>query len=268
MKPVDSSSARQPTIYIPHGGGPWPFMDDPRGRWKSLANFLEQLPQTLPQEPKAVVVVTAHWEAAEFSIASGRQPHLIYDYGGFPPHTYEVEYPAPGAPDVAALAADLAGRAGIDAHLDPNYGWDHGVFVPIAVSWPKADVPVVAVSLKRGLDPAEHLAFGSALAALRDDNVVIIGSGLSTHDLSFSLTVSQADEFDEWLDDTMRSPIDERAERLVHWADAPSARAAHPREEHLLPLMVVTGAGGTDPVERTYHEPMLGLPSAAYAFNN
>lgn len=265
---MKSSPARQPAIYIPHGGGPWPFIEDPRGHWKSLANYLRQIPQTLPQAPSAVVIVTAHWEAPEFSVASGPEPQLIYDYGGFPAHTYELTYPAPGAPDIAAQIAELANGADIRADLDPSYGWDHGVFVPLAVSWPEADVPVVAVSLKQGLDPAEHLAFGAALTSLRGDNIVIIGSGLSTHDLSFRITPAQATEFDEWLEKTMQSPIDERADRLTQWADAPSARIAHPREEHLLPLMVVTGAGGADPVERTYNEPMMGLPAAAYTFGN
>ncbi len=259
---------RQPAIYIPHGGGPWPFMDDPNGMWKSLTRYLQQLPQSLPQTPSAIVVVTAHWEATEFTIASGPQPQLIYDYGGFPGHTYQVTYPAPGEPAVASTAAELVRQAGIEATLDPSYGWDHGVFVPLAVSWPKADVPVVAVSLKTGLDPAEHVAFGAALAGLRDQNVVIIGSGLSTHDLSFRITAPQANEFDSWLDQTLHLPIDERVSQLNKWADAPFARTAHPREEHLLPLMVVTGAGGSDPVERTYHEPMFGLPAAAYSFHS
>ena len=263
---MHATTARQPAIYIPHGGGPWPFMADPQGQYRSLTDYLHQLPHTLPEAPRAIAVVTAHWEAPAFTVASGLNPELIYDYGGFPPNTYQVKYPAPGEPHVAARVAELAHAAGIEANLDPTHGWDHGVFVPMAVSWPDAQVPVVAISLKTGLDPADHLAFGQALAQLRDEGVAIIGSGLSTHDLSFRITPAEAGEFHRWLDDTMRSSMVERVERLTRWAEAPWARAAHPREEHLLPLMVVVGAGGNDPVERAYYEPMFGLPAVAYAF--
>jgi aromatic ring-opening dioxygenase catalytic subunit (LigB family) len=264
---MSSNAARQPAIYIPHGGGPWPYFDDPSGRHDKLAAYLQELPSSLPQEPSAILVITAHWEANNFTIASGPAPQLIYDYGGFPPDTYHVKYPAPGSPEVAALAAQLANAAGITTVLDPNYGWDHGVFVPIAVSWPEAKIPVVAVSLRRGLDPAQHIAFGEALAPLRDQNVVIIGSGLSTHDLSFRVTAAEAAEFDAWLQDTMQQPMAERSRRLERWAQAPSGRRAHPREEHLLPAMVVAGAGGNDTVTRTYNSPLFGLAAAGYAFN-
>jgi aromatic ring-opening dioxygenase catalytic subunit (LigB family) len=260
------NTKRQPAIYIPHGGGPWPFIDDPSGRHDALARYLRDLPGSLPQKPSAILVITAHWEARQFTIASGPQPQLIYDYGGFPPHTYQLKYPAPGAPDVALSAAELVAAAGIDVALDPEYGWDHGVFVPIAVSWPDADVPVVAVSLKQGLDPAEHIAFGAAIESLRDQNVVIIGSGLSIHDLSFRITAAQATQFDQWLYNAMTQPAAVRAERLRRWAVAPSGRIAHPREEHLLPLMVIAGAGGADPVERTYSDTLFGLDTAGYTF--
>ncbi|NNE74808.1 MAG: dioxygenase [Acidimicrobiales bacterium] len=263
---MTTGTQRQPAIYLPHGGGPWPFMHDPNGQYDGLARYLRDVPGSLPQTPSAVLVITAHWEAPTFTVGSGAQPELIYDYGGFPPHTYQLTYPAAGAPAIAARVAELATQAGIDVVLDPDYGWDHGVFVPIAVSWPDADVPVVAVSLKQGLDPAEHIAFGAAIEPLRDENVVIIGSGLSIHDLSFRITAAQATDFDQWLQETMHTPSAGRAARLAGWADAPSGRTAHPREEHLLPLMVVVGAGGSDPVERTYDDLLFGLDTAAYTF--
>jgi aromatic ring-opening dioxygenase catalytic subunit (LigB family) len=261
-------TTRQPAIYIPHGGGPWPFMDDPNGVWDSLADHLRSLPDILPRSPSAVLVVTAHWEAPVFTIASGLRPELIYDYSGFPPHTYRVTYPAPGAPEIARRAADLAIDARIATDLDPVHGWDHGVFVPLAVSWPDADVPVVAVSLRTGLDPLEHIAFGAAIEPLRDENVAIIGSGLSIHDLRFRISSGQAAEFDHWLEESMAHDPPDRARRLADWAAAPGGRAAHPREEHLLPLMVVAGAGGRDSVERTYRDEMLGLPVAGYTFGD
>lgn len=261
-----SSAARQPAVYIPHGGGPWPYFEDPNGRHNRLAEYLRALPTDLPQEPSAILVITAHWEASEFTVSGGAAPELIYDYGGFPPHTYQVKYPAPGSPEIAAEVARLGNASDITTVVDPDYGWDHGVFVPIGVSWPEAKIPVVAVSLKRGLDPAQHIAFGQAIAPLRDQNVVIIGSGLSTHDLSFRITANEAAEFDAWLQDAMEQPSEERSRRLCEWAQAPSGRKAHPREEHLLPAMVVAGAAGNDPVTRTYSDTLFGLAAAGYTF--
>jgi len=241
-------------------------MADPDGAWLSLTEHLRRLPDAMPRPPTAIVVVTAHWEAPEFTVASGSSPDLIFDYYGFPPHTYDLEYPAPGSPEIASKVADLATAAGFPTVTDPKHGWDHGVFVPVAVSWPNADVPIVAVSLRAGLDPTEHIGFGRALAPLRDENVAIIGSGLSIHDLSFRITPDEASQFDRWLEDVMGRHRAERDAALSRWADAPRAREAHPREEHLLPLMVVAGAGNDGPAERIYDDTMFGLPAATYLF--
>ena len=230
-----------------------------------MLEWLKALPTSLPRQPEAIVVVTAHWEAARFTVASGPRPGLIYDYGGFPPETYRITYPAPGHPGVAQRVAELAVAAGFPVELDPAYGWDHGVFVPIAVSWPEADVPVVAVSLRAGLDPDEHLGFGAALAPLRHENVVIIGSGSSTHDLRMRVTRPQSEAFDQWLFDTMSAEPAARVAALAHWAQAPGGQACHPREEHLLPLMVVTGAGGADQATRSFHGEVFGHPMACYS---
>lgn len=254
----------QPAVFVSHGGGPWPFMDDPSGMWDGLTADLRSLPDMLPRPPDAIVVVTAHWEAPVFTVAAGARPELIYDYGGFPAHTYEVRYPAPGAPAVAARIAELAREAGIDVALDAEHGWDHGVFVPLSVGWPDADVPLVAVSLRNGLDPEAHLRFGEAIGVIREENVLILGSGMSTHDLSFRVDQATAAEFDDWLASTMDLPAGPRAERLLDWADAPGARSSHPREEHLLPLMVVAGAGGDHPAVRRYHDEVFGLPAAGF----
>src|SRR5690606_7268044 len=173
---------RQPSLYIPHGGGPCFFMDWPEPNpWAELEAFLRGLPATLPAKPRAILLVTAHWLAPQFRTASGLRPGLIYDYTGFPPHTYQLRYDAPGAPDVAMRAADLIAGAGIPAAADGAHGWDHGVFIPLKVIFPDADIPVAAVSLRQDMDPAAHVAAGRALEPLRDDNVLIVGSGMSYH---------------------------------------------------------------------------------------
>jgi aromatic ring-opening dioxygenase catalytic subunit (LigB family) len=193
---------------------------------------------------------------------------MIYDYGGFPEHTYSVTYPAPGDADLARRVIDLASGAGIDTAGDDTRGFDHGVFVPLFVAFPQADIPVVAVSLRAGLDPAEHLAFGRALAPLRGDDVLIIGSGLSPHDLRFRVTPEETESFHTWLDETLALGVADRDARLAAWQSAPAARACHPREEHLLPLMVAAGAGDGDTVRRICDVDMFGLPATGYRFGD
>jgi aromatic ring-opening dioxygenase catalytic subunit (LigB family) len=250
---------RQPAIYIPHGGGPWPFipldgMVKPEDA-KSLLEYLEKLPATLPAPPKAILVISAHWEAAQPTLMTSPHPPMLYDYGGFPPAAYELKWPAPGAPALADRVGKLLGDAGIPTRTDPKRGFDHGTFVPLMVSWPKHDVPVLQLSLKTGLDPAEHLAIGKALAPLRDEGIVIIGSGMSYHNMRafFDGSGHRASvAFDTWLQKAATAPAAERAQSLRDWAKAPSARESHPREEHLLPLMVVAGAAGADPGRVTW----------------
>ena len=258
---------KQPALYIPHGGGPWPWMDDPRGLWTDIDAHLTGILESLPGRPDAIVVITAHWEAPQFTVASGPRPALIFDYYGFPEHTYGVSYPAPGSPEVAAELVRLASEAGITLSESHEYGWDHGVFVPLHVINQAADIPIVAVSLAQGLDPELHIAFGRALAPIRDRNVLIVGSGMSTHDLSGRLTGEQADAFDEWLENTMMLPALEREAQLAEWSGAPGGRASHPREEHLLPLMVVAGAGSDDEVTRSMNGTAMGFPIAGYRFS-
>jgi aromatic ring-opening dioxygenase catalytic subunit (LigB family) len=182
---------------------------------------------------------------------------MIYDYGGFPAYTYEIQYNAPGSPEVAARVQQVLNQAGINAHLDAQRGFDHGTFSAMQPIYPQADVPVVQLSLKQGLDPAEHLAIGRALAPLRKEGILIIGSGLSYHNLrQFGAAGADASHrFDAWLRDVMALPPGpQRTARLLAWEQAPSARAAHPREEHLLPLMVALGAAESDAAANVYHE--------------
>jgi aromatic ring-opening dioxygenase catalytic subunit (LigB family) len=195
---------------------------------------------------------------------------MVYDYSGFPPHTYAIRYAAPGAPDVARRVKALLEGAGIPAALDPDRGFDHGTFAPLQAMYPEADVPVVQLSLKRGYDPEEHLAIGRALAPLRDEGVLIVGSGLSWHNLRMFGPAAKAPSqaFDAWLDAALSSKPEERSRRLVEWAAAPAARLAHPEEDHLVPLMVAVGAAEGEPATRVYHEDgfMGGVTASSYRF--
>jgi len=244
-------SARMPVVYLPHGGGPWPFVDVglPPDELRSLAEYLRGLPGILPAPPRALLVLSAHWEAPVPTVMSAPRPPMLYDYYGFPPRSYTLQWPAPGDPTLAAHVRDLLSRAGLESDEDPSRGFDHGTFIPMMLSWPQAQVPTVQLSLQAGLDPAAHLALGRALAPLRDEGVFIIGSGLSYHNLR-ALQDPHADgaaqAFDTWLAQTVVAGPAERDARLADWSRAPAARLAHPREEHLLPLMVAAGAAGTD----------------------
>lgn len=259
---------RLPTYYLSHGGGPWPWMADQMpGDLDQLTESLAAIPTELPATPRAVLCVTAHWVAPTFTIGRAAHPPMLYDYGGFPPHTYEISYPAPGEPGVAEQAAALLGDAGIATVFDDERGFDHGTFVPLYVAWPDASMPIVQFSIQAGYDPRAHLAVGRALAPLRDDGILIVASGLSFHNLrAFGPAGRDGSRaFDTWLTETLTATDpDERTERLVEWEHAPSARVAHPSEDHLIPLMVAVGAAETDPAVRTYHQDdFMGSVSAS-----
>ncbi|RJG15105.1 DODA-type extradiol aromatic ring-opening family dioxygenase [Massilia cavernae] len=249
---------RLPTYFLSHGGGPWPFMKEQYGStYDVLEASLKDIPRQVGAKPAAVLVVSGHWEEREFTLSSGREPGMIYDYGGFPAHTYRVQYKAPGAPEVAERAAALLAAAGQAAELDPVRGFDHGTFSMLYPVYPKADVPVVQMALKHGLDPLAHLEAGRALAPLREEGVLIIGSGLSFHNLrQFGPAGRQASHaFDAWLRFALLDlPPEQRTAALLHWDQAPYARMAHPREEHLIPLLVAYGAAEHEPAARVYHE--------------
>ena len=173
-----------PTLYLPHGGGPCFFMDwtmGPPDTWNRMAAWLRGIDATLPEKPKALLVVSAHWEAALPTVLTSAAPPLLYDYYGFPQHTYELKWPAPGAPELGARVRHLLSDAGFDSRQDGDRGFDHGVFVPLKMAYPEAQVPTLQLSLRSGLDAAEHLAMGKALAPLRDEGVFIVGSGMSYH---------------------------------------------------------------------------------------
>jgi aromatic ring-opening dioxygenase catalytic subunit (LigB family) len=201
-------------------------------------------------------------------------PQLIYDYSGFPPHTYQLKWPAPGDPQLAEQVADLLRKAGLASGLSQTRGYDHGVFIPLKVAFPEAQIPVVPLSLALspdgGLDPELHLAAGRALAPLRDQGVLIVGSGMSFHNLRAYMrpeTRQAASAFDAWLADAVESPAVRRDEMLRAWETAPYARFAHPREEHLFPLMVAAGAGGEAPGTRIFRDEPMGAAISAFQFD-
>jgi aromatic ring-opening dioxygenase catalytic subunit (LigB family) len=246
-------------------------MDDPsRAAYAKLEASLADMPRQLGRTPSAVLMVSAHWEEADFTLTSNPRPPMVYDYYGFPDYTYRIRYDAPGNPSLAAHTRQLIEEAGLAARLDPERGFDHGAFTPLKVIYPQADVPVVQLSLKAGLDPQAHLALGRAIAPLRDENVLIIGSGLSYHNLRQFFSPrgwGPAREFDAWLGGVLLggSP-DSRDKLLAAWEASPAARAAHPREEHLIPLMVAAGAAGDDRAVVAFNGTFAGLRLSAYHF--
>ena len=269
MSEAPSHPAVQPSLYVPHGGGPCFFMPDPRGMWTTMEAYLRALPDSLPETPRAILVISGHWEAPAFAFTgAASHPGLIFDYYGFPPETYRLSWPAQGAPWLAERGAALLREAGLAAAIDPERGFDHGVFVPLKVMFPEAEVPVVQMALHASLDPALHLAAGRALAPLRDEGVLILGSGMSFHNLR-AMGDPRAEgpsrEFDRWLASAAAAAPAERAAQLARWDSAPWARLCHPREEHLLPLMVAAGASEA-PGAHDYGELVLGGAVSAFRF--
>lgn len=265
-------SERMPVAFLPHGGGPWPFVDLPLGdrdELDELATYLRGV-RDLPRGPvKALLVVSAHWEERVPTLMTSARPPMLYDYYGFPAESYRVQWPAPGAPELGARVRELLGAGGFDSATDDQRGFDHGTFVPLKLTYPDADVPTIQLSLKAGLDPAEHLAMGRALAPLRDEGVFIVGSGMTYHNMRGFRDPRQrpvSEEFDAWLRDSATLAAADREKRLTSWTQAPAARQAHPREEHLLPLMVIAGAAAGDPGTVPYNGKVMGMRLSAYHY--
>jgi len=273
---MPEKTARLPTLYIPHGGGPCFFMEVspglPPDLWDRMAAYLRGLDRSLGARPRAVLVISGHWEMEHPTVNTGAQPPLLFDYYGFPAHTYQLTYPAHGSPAVAARVRAVLAAAGIDSQEEGNRGLDHGVFVPFKLIYPDADVPMVQLSLNRNLDAATHLEIGRALSPLREEGVLIVGSGMSYHNLrdfysADPRAVSAAEQFDLWLNAAATHPdTAERDSRLRGWMSAAGARSCHPRPEHLIPLMVAAGAAGSDIGKRAFHDRLLGKPVAGFQF--
>jgi aromatic ring-opening dioxygenase catalytic subunit (LigB family) len=263
---------KMPTWFIPHGGGPCFFMDwNPPDEWDRMAAFLRGIHAELPAVPKAILVVSAHWIEPDFAVSSGPAPELIYDYYGFPEHTYRLKYPAPGSPELASRVSELLGQQSIQNHADPHRGFDHGMFIPLMLMFPQANIPVVQLSLIDSLSPEAHLEAGRALAPLRDEGVLIVGSGMSFHNMRGYRDPRFApisDEFDDWLKGAVSASPQARWQALAQWGTAPSARLCHPprAEEHLLPLMVAAGAGTNDPGQTVFSDRVMQTTVSGYRF--
>jgi aromatic ring-opening dioxygenase catalytic subunit (LigB family) len=217
-----------------------------------------------------LLVISGHWEEPAFTVNAAARPELIFDYTGFPAHTYQLTWPAQGDPALAEKVIGLLRKSGLPAAASFNRGYDHGVFIPLKVAFPQAKIPVVTLSLSQSLDPAQHVAAGRALTPLRDEGVLIIGSGMSFHNLRGYLrpeTPDRARAFDAWLTAAVESPAPERNALLTNWRSAPFAEYAHPREEHLIPLMVAAGAGGNAPGKRVFTDEPMGAKISAYRFD-
>lgn len=265
------SPRRQPVVYLPHGGGPWPFvaMGLDVAEVDALRAYLHALVRSMAVRPSALLVVSAHWEAAKPTVMTHPQPPLLFDYHGFPPDSYRLTWPAAGAPQLAAEVQQLLRAAGLASDTDAARGFDHGTFVPLKVAVPAADLPVLQLSLMTGLDPAAHLALGRALQPLRERGVLIIGSGMSFHNMrAFGRpeSVPRALAFDRWLQAAATALPDQRDAQLRAWTQAPEARWVHPREEHLLPLMVVAGAAGDDQGATAFSGTFMGMPISAFQY--
>jgi aromatic ring-opening dioxygenase catalytic subunit (LigB family) len=265
--------ARLPTYFLSHGGGPWPWLKAERGStYDQLEASLHEVRRELGQGPRAVLMISGHWEAGRFLLSSAARPPMVFDYYGFPEHTYRIRYDAAGAPALAETIHAMLERGGVASGLDPQRGFDHGTFTLMHTMYPDADIPLVQLSLRADYDPAEHIKVGKLIAPLRDQGVLIVGSGLSYHDIRGMMSgagVEASAAFDRWLNDTLiKSSPDERRRRLLGWSAAPAARAAHPREDHLIPLMVAVGAAGDDVGARIYHQTdfMGAITVSSYRF--
>jgi aromatic ring-opening dioxygenase catalytic subunit (LigB family) len=248
---------------------------NPPDTWDRHRRFLEALPASLPAKPKALLVISGHWEERVFTVQTNSAPPLLFDYQGFPPHTYQLTWPALGDPTLAARASELLNGACFETRADATRGFDHGVFVPLKVALPEADLPTVQLSLRDDLDAEAHLAAGRALAPLRDEGVLIIGSGNTYHNMGKMMRAMRGGpdgpvnggDFDRWLTGavTHEDPGARRA-MLAAWDRAPGARDANPREEHLIPLHVVAGAALADRGEKTLEDHVLGAVESAFRF--
>ncbi len=255
-------------IYFSHGGGPMSIIGEPSHQ--KMVDFMRKLPEII-RKPKAIIVISAHWEERVPTLLGSEAPSMYYDYYGFPSETYSVQYPAPGNPELAERTSALLQSAGIGADIDTQRGFDHGLFIPLMMMYPDADIPSIQLSLIKGLDAGKHLSLGKALKSLLDEDILIIGSGFSFHNMdafTFS-TDGEADErndsFQNWLIDvcTGEYSADERESMLTQWQNATGARYCHPREEHLLPLHVCQAMAGTGG-ELVFHDYIAGKRAVAF----
>jgi aromatic ring-opening dioxygenase catalytic subunit (LigB family) len=259
-------------VYFSHGGGPLPILGD--ASHKAMVNFMLQLPSQL-RKPDAILVISAHWEESIATLLGAQTPPMLYDYYGFPDEAYEITYPAPGSPDLANRIAGLLIKNNISARMDTQRGFDHGLFIPLKLIYPDADIPSLQLSLLRGLNPSAHIALGKALRELMYENILVVGSGFSFHNMSaFSWHGINApdpanDAFQKWLIEVCTGPMPqpEREQLLIEWEKAPSACYCHPRGEHLLPLHVCLGMADM-PAKVIFDDHILGKRALAFLWKS
>jgi aromatic ring-opening dioxygenase catalytic subunit (LigB family) len=255
-------------VYFSHGGGPLPVLGEPGHR--TMVEFLQHLGASL-KRPDSIIVFSAHWEEEVVTLQGGAKPQLYYDYSGFPEESYHLNYPSPGNPELVNKIAEILKENEIHSRVDSKRGFDHGHFIPLMLMYPDADIPSFQISLLRSLDPEAHISLGMALSTLLEENVLVIGSGFSFHNLSVFFANNTHDRdlknnlFQEWLIETCTTsiPFGERKNRLINWESAPNARYCHPREEHLLPLHVCAGLAGTT-AEVIFDDHIAGVRSLAF----
>lgn len=253
-------------VYFSHGGGPLPILGDPGH--KAMVDFMQELPSKL-RKPDAILVISAHWEESVPTLLGADRPKMFYDYYGFPDEAYNITYPAPGSPELATRVAALLKGKGISSRVDTERGYDHGLFIPLKLMYPAADIPSLQISLVRGLNPVTHIALGAALRDLMGDDILVIGSGFSFHNMrEFQFGGSKKPDlpneaFQGWLIDTCTGSQAQVERRLIDWEKAPSARYCHPREEHLLPLHVCVGMAQS-PAQLVFDDYIAGKRAVAF----
>ena len=246
MSKSGNSQNKAQIVYFSHGGGPLPILGD--ASHKAMVEFMQELPSQL-RRPEAILVISAHWEESAATLLGAHAPTMLYDYYGFPDEAYKIVYPAPGNPDLANRITRLLNRDSIPTQIDTQRGFDHGLFIPLKLMYPGANIPALQLSLLRGLDPSTHITLGKGLRELMSENILVIGSGFSFHNMrafSWQGTINPDeanDNFQNWLIEVCVGPMSqpERERNLINWQKAPGARYCHPCEEHLLPLHVCLG---------------------------
>jgi 4,5-DOPA dioxygenase extradiol len=259
---------RAQIIYFSHGGGPLPILGD--ASHKAMVDFMLMLPARL-RKPTSIIVISAHWEEKEATLLGAQNPSMLYDYYGFPDEAYAINYPAPGNPELADRIVKVLDKNNIASRIDLQRGFDHGLFIPLKMMYPQADIPSIQLSLLEGLDPSKHIALGKALHDLKQENILVIGSGFSFHNMrAFSRKETHSpdpanDAFQNWLIEGCTGAMSqsEREQRLIEWQNATSARYSHPREEHLLPLHVCVGMADK-PSTLAFDDYILGKRSVAF----
>ena len=269
LNQIDPQNRAQ-IVYFSHGGGPLPILGD--ASHKAMVNFMRQLPSRL-RKPDAILVISAHWEESAATLLGAQTPPMFYDYYGFPDEAYDITYPAPGSPEFANRIAGLLLKNDISARVDPQRGFDHGLFIPLSMMHPQVNIPALQLSLRQGLSPEFHISLGKALRKLKNENLLVIGSGFSFHNMSSFFHYDpkkvnpRNNAFQDWLIDVVTSHIEqaERENRLVAWESAPYARFCHPREEHLLPLHVCAGLADHSG-QVIFDDLIMGVRSLAFAW--